>query len=348
MIMNQIQLEDCQSIGNMEFIDWKQFEDSTILITGSTGLIGQNLVNAIAYNSNAKSLNIKLILLVRNIEAAEKLFAWTGAKILFYQLGEEFEIGNKVDYIVHLASPTNSKYFVEKPVDTLLSNIDGYCGLLKLAKKQSVKKFIGISTMEVYGYPEKGHKVKENELGAFETLNARNSYPISKIACEALCNGYYLQYGVPTVILRATQTFGPGVKYDDSRVFAEFMRCVIEKRNIVLKTAGLTERSYLYTADAVSAILVSLLKANPGQAYTIANPDTYCSIKNMAQMVAKDVANGSIKVESAVTEDIEKLGYAGTLFMDLDIEKMESLGWKPSIDLKTMFERMILSFQEQD
>ena len=49
--MNQIQLEDCQNIGNLDFIEWKQFENSTILITGSTGLIGQNLVNAIAYNS---------------------------------------------------------------------------------------------------------------------------------------------------------------------------------------------------------------------------------------------------------------------------------------------------------
>ena len=58
--MNQIQLEDCQNIGNLDFIEWKQFENSTILITGSTGLIGQNLVNAIAYNSQRKGLGIKL------------------------------------------------------------------------------------------------------------------------------------------------------------------------------------------------------------------------------------------------------------------------------------------------
>jgi nucleoside-diphosphate-sugar epimerase len=79
---------------------------------------------------------------------------------------------------------------------------------------------------------------------------------------------------VPAVILRATQTFGPGVKYEDGRVFAEFMRCAVEKRNIVLKSDGSTERCYLYTADAVSAILVALLKGEPGQAYTVANKDT--------------------------------------------------------------------------
>ena len=66
--MNQIQLEDCRNIGNLEFIKWEQFRNSTILITGATGLIGQNLVNAIAYNSQEKALGIKMILPVRNMK----------------------------------------------------------------------------------------------------------------------------------------------------------------------------------------------------------------------------------------------------------------------------------------
>ena len=86
---------------------------------------------------------------------------------------------------------------------------------------------------------------------------------------------------------------------------------------------------------------MSLLSAEAGQAYTIANPDTYCSIKDMAQMVADEIAGGSIKVIFDIAEDIEKLGYAGTLFMDLDVEKIEKIGWKPCVDLKSMFERMI-------
>ena len=141
--------------------------------------------------------------------------------------------------------------------------------------------------------------------------------------------------------MRATQTFGPGVKYDDGRVFAQFMRCAIEKKNIVLRSTGLTERSYLYTADAVSAILVSLQKAEPGQAYTVANPNTYCSIKDMAQMVADDIACSNIKVVFDIADNVEKIGYAQTLYMDLDVTKMENLGWNPTINLKAMFNRMI-------
>lgn len=339
--MNKIQIEDCRNVGSLDFIDWEQFRGATILITGATGLIGQNLVNAIAFNSQEKKLGIELILPVRNVSTAEELFTWTSAKIMYYELGAELNLKESVDYIVHLASPTSSKIFVEKPVDTMIANIEGTRALLEWARLHHVRKYVGLSTMEVYGFPEKGHKVKEAEVGAFETMNARNSYPLAKVASEALCNSYYVQYGVPAVILRATQTFGPGVRYNDGRVFAQFMRCVVENKDIVLKSAGLTERSYLYTADAVSAILVSLLKALPGQAYTVANPDTYCSIKDMARMIANELAGRNINVVFDISDDIENLGYAGTLFMDLDVEKIKELGWSPNVGLKAMFERMI-------
>lgn len=343
--MNKIQIEDYKTLGNLKFLDWEKFRERTILITGSTGLIGTNLVNALAYNNQEKGLDIRLVLPVRNIEAAKDLFDWTGANIISYTLGAELEIEDNVDYIVHLASPTSSKYFTENPVDTMLANIEGYRALLDWAIKRPVRKFIGLSTMEVYGFPEKGYKILENELGSFETMNARNSYPIAKIASEALCNSYYVQYGVPALILRATQTFGPGVKYDDGRVFAQLMRCVVEKKDIVLKSQGFTERSYLYTADAVSAIVLSLLRAEPGQAYTVANPDTYCSIKDMAKMVAEELAEGQIKVVLDIAENVEKLGYAQTLYMDLNVEKIEALGWHPSMGLRDMFIRMMMGIE---
>uniref|UniRef100_I5AW65 Nucleoside-diphosphate-sugar epimerase n=1 Tax=Eubacterium cellulosolvens (strain ATCC 43171 / JCM 9499 / 6) TaxID=633697 RepID=I5AW65_EUBC6 len=346
--MNRIQLEDCRRIGDAEFIDWERFRDTTILITGATGLIGSNFVHALAYNSREKDLNMKLILPVRNESLAKELFGDCPVEIFHYELGDVLGLDVPVDYVVHLASPTSSKFFMEKPVDTILANLEGNRALLDWAAAHPVKKYVELSTMEVYGFPSKGHKVKEYELGAFETMNARNSYPIAKQAAEALCNGYYVQYGVPAVILRATQTFGPGVKYEDGRVFAEFMRCAVEKRDIVLKSDGSTERCYLYTADAVSAILVALLKGEPGQAYTVANKDTYCSIREMAELVAEEIAGSRIKVIFDIAEDVEKLGYAKTLYMDLDTGKMEALGWRSSCDLRQMYERMIESMQESD
>ena len=158
-------------------------------------------------------------------------------------------------------------------------------------------------------------------------------------------NSFAHEYGVPAVVLRLTQTFGPGVVYQDRRIFAEMMRCVIEGQDIVLHSKGETERSYLYTADAVTAILKLLAEGEPGQAYTAANPQTYCSIADMAQLVADDAAGGRIRVRYDI--DSRDRGYADTLYMKLDISKLMSLGWYPKTGLRDMFVRMILDTQQR-
>ena len=66
--MKKVQVEDCEKIGKLDLIDWNQLHEKKILITGSTGLIGSNLLNAIAYNSIHKKLNIKIVLPVRNMK----------------------------------------------------------------------------------------------------------------------------------------------------------------------------------------------------------------------------------------------------------------------------------------
>lgn len=344
--MNRVQFEDCRTIGKLGYINWEAFQGATILITGSTGLIGSNLVNALFYNIQEKKLDTKLILPVRNISKARELFPYQAVKIIDYSLGNVLPISDKIDYIVHLSSPTDSILFSKKPVDTMRANINGTMALLEYASMKRIKKFIYASTMEVYGFPEKGHVIKEKEIGAFDPMNVRNSYPIAKIACEALCHNFHFQHGVPSVILRLTQTFGPGTRYDDRRVFAEFMRCAIEKKDIILKTKGLTERSYLYTADAVSAIILAMIKGNAGDVYSVANPKTYCSIKEMAELVASRVANGEISVNVNEAEST-LFGYADTLYMDLDISKVAQLGWKPMTNLYDMYMRMINSYMDE-
>ena len=148
------------------------------------------------------------------------------------------------------------------------------------------------------------------------------------------------EYDIPVNVVRLTQTFGRGVDYNDGRVFAEFARCVIEKRDIVLHTKGETRRNYLYTQDAVNAILTVLIKGKNGEAYNAANEDTYCSIYDMAQMFAKRCAHGEIKVRIEI-EDESKYGFAPVLKMNLDATKLKSLGWEAAVGLEDMFHILI-------
>lgn len=315
----------------------EEFKGKNIYITGATGLIGSSLVNELLTYDD-----LNIILQVRNEAKAKKLFG-DKVKYVVCDLLEIAKYEGTVDYIVHCANPTASRFFVDNPVETISLAVNGTIRILEFAKEKNVDGFVLLSTMEVYGYPERGHKVKENEGGSFDTSVVRNCYPLSKQTCESLCAAYASEYGVPTRVLRLTQTFGPGINYNDSRVFAEFARCAIEGRDIVLKTKGETERDYLYTLDAVSAILTVLLKGKDGEIYTAANEDTFCSIYEMARMVA-DMSGIKVIIKE---QDISKIGYANTLHMDLDTSKLKSLGWKPNYGLKEMYANLLDSLRER-
>jgi len=339
---NKVFLEDLDNIASCKFIQWEQLKNKTFFITGGTGLIGTTLVDSLIRVNEEKKLGITIIALVRNLDKAKKRFFESDClKVVVGDVQHIPVINEKIDYVIHSASQTSSKGFVENPVETINVVIDGTRSVLTLVREKQVESFIFLSTMEVYGYPEKGHMVKEEEIGSFDVANPRNCYPISKIMAENICFSYFKEYGVPIRILRLTQTFGPGVEYSDGRIFAEFARCAIEKKNIILKTKGETERSYLYTADAVTAIITAILKGQAGQIYNVANEETYCSIAEMAELVSK---LSDIQTEFAL-ENVSDLGYAKTLFMNLNVRKMKMLGWNPSLGLSEMYQRLIKSLK---
>ena len=339
-----IMKRDLAYVSSSAFIPWEKLREKTIFVTGGTGLIGLNLIKSVLYANQEKHLNVRIIALVRSLEKAAEVFQdETEDTALTFVKGDVTalpEIRGEIDYIIHAASATASRFFIEHPVETIGIGVDGTRNMLELARSKRVSGFVYLSSMEVYGHPEKGHSVQEHETAGFDTANVRNSYPLSKQICESLCASYADEYDVPTMCIRLTQTFGPGVSFDDGRVFAEFMRAVVKENDIVLKTRGETERCYLYTADSVTAILTVLLKGRKKTYYNAANPATYCSIMEMAKLVADEVSGGKIKV-SVELADVEKMGYASVLYMMLDVSKLRALGWNTEISLAEMFRRMI-------
>ena len=183
--------------------------------------------------------------------------------------------------------------------------------------------------------------------GVIDCLNTRSSYSEGKRIVECLCASYAAEYGVPVKIARLTQVFGPGVSYSDNRVFAQFARSVIEKKNIILKTEGDTLRNYCYITDAIKALLVILLKGSSGEAYNIANMKTAISIAEMAQLVVDLFPESNSKVVFDIVDDIGKLGYNSTVKICLDSSKLQQLGWEAKIDLKEMFRKLVSSMKNE-
>ena len=313
---------------------YEELKNKTILVTGATGLIGQATVRRLL------SYEAKVIALVRNEEKARRLFGRNrNVSYIISDITELEEQSIDADYFIHAASNTSSAAFVQDPVGTSFVSTEGTRRVLEIAKSSRIKSFVYLSSMEVYGTPKTEDKIDELSCTNLNTMSVRSAYPESKRMCENLCAAYASQYAVPVRVIRLAQTLGPGVQYNDGRVFAELARCVIEGKDIVLHTKGETKRSYLYTEDAVDAILTVLLKGKTGEAYNAANEDTYCSIYEMAEMVARKFGNGMVNV--LVQEDNCERGYAPQLYMNLDTMKLRSLGWNARTSIEVMYKNMI-------
>lgn len=329
-------------------IDLKPFEGTKVLVTGAAGLIGRTLIRKLFDWNRHAAAPISVVGMEFSEERAKAVLGEYVEKGLALVIADVRDVKPEnmgVDYIIHAASMTASKAFIETPVETVMISVDGTIKMLEFAKANAVKGFVYLSSMEVYGTPETDEKISENHPTNLNAMAVRSCYPESKRMCESLCASYASEYGVPAKVVRLTQTFGPGVAYNDGRVFAEFARCAIEGRNIVLNTKGETKRNYLYTEDAADALFTVLAKGTPGEAYNAANEETYCTIYEMACLVAKECAGGKIGVEIRERADAAKLGYAPTLHMNLDASKLRSLGWKPQVGLVDMYKNTISAME---
>lgn len=340
-MMNKVLLQDVRDFASyFELAD--KISGSSFLITGATGLIGSTLIHCLLELDN----DIRIIAPVRNRQKAVSMLDNNAEKIELIECNllsfDYSSIGN-VDYVVHCAAPTSSKFFVEHPIETFDTIIKATSALLEYAKNNPVKGFVYLSSLEVYGSISDDSKpITEDVQGYWNPMSVRSSYPVAKRAAENLCCAYAIQYGVPVKVARLTQTTGAGIAKDDNRVIAQFARLAAEGKDIILHTTGEAARPYCYTTDAISAILYVLLKGEKGEAYNVANEDTYISAKGMAEYLKKEITpNINVRIELN-----NNMGYAPVTRLRLSSRKLRQLGWQPKYGLKEMFERLIKSLRQ--
>ena len=342
--MKEVLMEDFKQITERS-LPWEELRNKTFLITGATGLIGSLITKFLLYANRTMDLNTKILAVVRNTKKAEKIFEGERTEALSYVVADLAKEGvsfeGTCDYMIHTAAVTASKVMVSDPVGTIRTAIDGTEKMLQLAVEKKVNAFVYISSMEIYGQPQTDKKTTEKDLGYVDIETVRSCYPEGKRMCECLCTAYAAQYGVNVISARLAQTFGAGIFPTENRVFAQFARSAMKGENIVLHTTGESEGNYVYTADAIAAILTLLVKGNAGEAYNIANEESHITIRKMAELVADKIADGKIQAVIDIPEDSAALGYAPPVKMWLDAAKMRALGWKPQVGLVEAYKRMI-------
>lgn len=339
--MNKILKEDIESFQLPNSLTSK-LKDTTIAVTGATGLIGSIFVRCL----QSLDLNIRFVLPVRNTHKAEGIFKdnKSGIRIVETDISEYFNTTEEpIDYIIHCASPTNGQFMTDHPVETIELAIDSTKSILQFARRSnSIKGIVYVSSIEYYGEIDSDNKVDERTTGYIDHKSPRSSYSLGKQTAEFLSYSYATEYDVPVKIARLTQTFGAGISHDDNRVFAQFARSVISGENIVLHTSGRSSKPYCYTTDCVRALVYILLLGEKGEAYNVAARGSYISIIDLAKMY-RDEFNQGIKV---VIDETKNKGYAPVTKVNLDPSKLESLGWEPLYGLGEMLNRLILSLKE--
>lgn len=326
-----------------ENLPWEKLSGTNILVTGATGLIGGCMVEALMMNPRR---DYQVYASGRNEERAKARFKGYAYNPAFhfveYDVMQPLQSDVHFDYIIHAASNASPNFFAQKPVEVIKSNIDGVAHLMEYGLSHGMKRFLYVSSGEVYGEGN-GRVFTEDYSGYVNPTSPRSCYPSSKRAAETLCVSYAAEYGADVVIARPCHTYGPHFTEQDNRVYAQFIRNVLRGEDIVMKSTGEQFRSWCYVVDCVSALLYILLKGTNGEAYNIADANSNISIRELAETIA---AIGGRKVVIDLPNTDEKRGFNPVTKSVFSTEKLELLGWHAINHTKKGLEKTIKCFYE--
>jgi nucleoside-diphosphate-sugar epimerase len=341
--------EDVEAALDDPAIRWEHFQGATVLVTGGTGTIGSALARVLSAADAAHGLGLTLALQGRDVTKGRRLEAELNARFLAGDVRELSPASSglhRVDYVFHGAGVTSSARMVAHPDEVLATAVDGTRAVLELARALGAGGVVCASSMEVYGQGVPG-VVTESDLGILDPHEPRSSYPEAKRRAEAMGARYAAQSGLRVTNARLALTFGAGVPNDpaDTRVPLQFARSALLGRDIELHTDGTGLTNVCYLGDAVRALLLLATGGAPGEAYNVANPQASMTIRQMAEVVARDVAGGSINVVVRIPEDIVSRGYAAPSSYRLAIDKLAALGWQPHYGMADMYRRMLAAWR---
>ncbi len=329
MLDNELYLNDIKNASEIN-VDWDKLKGMTVMITGASGLINSSLIDILMYRNQHFNNNIHIIAVGRNIQKLTSRFSVYSnndeLKFLQADINQPIDYSAEVDYIINGASNTHPVAYATQPIETILTNVIGTNNMLSLAVNCKVKRFVQMSTVEVYG-ENRGDidGFTEDYCGYIDCNKVRAGYPESKRTSEALCQAYIAKHDLDVVIARPCRIYGPTMGLDDSKASAQFIKNALEGKDIVLKSEGKQEFSYCYMIDVATALIYIMLNGAKGEAYNISDKESDIRLRDFASLVARQ--NGR-KVVFDVPTSVEKRGSSTVSKSLLDSLKLEVLGWK--------------------
>ena len=307
-----------------------------IVITGAAGFIGSNLVDRLI-NEGFFIYGIDN-LITGSLDNLSHLNSNNNFDFVNHDVTKYINIKDKIDYVLHFASPASPIDYLEYPIQTLKANAIGGHNALGLAKKNNAK-FILASTSEVYGDPLE-HPQKESYFGNVNPIGPRSIYDEAKRFIESMTISYHVYHKLRVSIVRIFNTYGPRMKIDDGRVLPTFIKQAASNKDLTVNGDGTQTRSFCYIDDLVNGI-IQLMNSEYSYPINIGNDDEV-TINEIAATLISILNSESKIIYNELPED-DPLKRKP----DLTLAK-KILNWSPKIDKKDGFEMLIKYYKKNN
>jgi nucleoside-diphosphate-sugar epimerase len=317
------------------------FEGKSVVVTGAAGFVPSYLVEALL------TANARVIAVVRNYERGiDRFKAYRDDPRFSLRVADatdEPPVGERIDMIFHAASQASPKYYKTDPVGTLSANVFGTQRYLELARRDAAL-FFYFSSGDVYGVVDR-ETIAEGDYGRVDPVDVRSCYGESKRMAETMCVAWHAQYGVQTRIARIFHTYGPGMRLDDGRVFADFVADILAERDIVMLSDGSAVRAYCYLEDAIAGYLTIALDGAAAVPYNVGNDEGVLSVLELAELLVALYPERGLRVIRQVRTDETYLPSPMARGVP-DTTALRGLGWRPLVEPAEGFRRTIASYAD--
>ena len=304
-----------------------------ILVTGGAGFIGSNFIRHLLLTRNdLEVINFDKLTYAGNPESlgdvvANPQYSFIRGDIAdVHAVTEVFQKG--LDAVINFAAETHVDRSIEDASPFLMTNIFGTQSLLNAARTFSLKRFIHISTDEVYGSAPAGASFTEEAH-----LDPRSPYAASKASADHLVSAYANTFGISAVILRCTNNYGP-FQFPE-KLIPLMIANAREDKELPIYGDGMQERDWLFVEDYCRAIALALENAKPGSIYNVSTGLPQPNLK-----IVRTILAHLGKPDSLIKYVKDRPGHDRRYA--LDSSKMQrELGWKPQVSFEEGIRRTI-------
>jgi dTDP-glucose 4,6-dehydratase len=313
----------------------RRIEDQTLLVTGGAGFIGSNFIHyMLDHYPHCKIINLDKLTYAGNLDNLKDVEKDPRYEFIHGDIRDRELVRNifkRVKGVVHFAAETHVDRSILDAGEFVLTDVYGTFVLLEALKNSDIEFFIHVSTDEVYGSREEGY-FKEDD-----PLCPSSPYAASKTGADRLAYSYWVTYGLPVIILRPSNNFGP-YQYPE-KFIPLFVTNALEGKNLPLYGKGTNVRDWLYVEDNCRAIELLMRMGKIGEAYNVgANNE----VQNIT--IAERIVDLLEKHKSLIKFVPDRLGHDKRYAVDC--QKIHALGWKPEKNFDKALASTVRWYQE--